>query len=146
MVSKRDQIQILIMSTSKPEITKRQQQLLNELKRCSDELSGQELHRQLHNGKKAMGLTTVYRNLQALVKQGLIRSRHLPNGEVLYAPVERDIHHLTCVNCGETTRLKGCPVKMIDLSKNTSKNFELLFHTLEYFGLCQTCSQQLNAG
>ena len=145
MVSIRDQVKILLMNTSKPEITKRQQQLLNELKRCKDELSGQELHRQLHNGEKAMGLTTVYRNLQALVKQGLIRSRHLPNGEGLYAPVERDIHHLTCVSCGETTQLKGCPVQAVDLSKKTSKKFELLFHTLEYFGLCQACSQQVNA-
>ena len=145
MVRKRDQVKILLMSTSKPEITKRQQQLLNELKNCTDELSGQELHRQLHNGEKAMGLTTVYRNLQALVKQGLIRSRHLPNGEVLYAPVERDIHHLTCVSCGETTRLKGCPVKAILAPQPTSTKFELLFHTLEYFGLCQNCSQELNA-
>ncbi len=134
------------MSKSKPKITSRQEQLLNALKKCTDELSGQELHRQLHNGEKAMGLTTVYRNLQALVKQGLIRSRHLPNGEVLYAPVERDVHHLTCVSCGETTKLKGCPVHAIDLSKKTSRKFELLFHTLEYFGLCQACSQQLNAG
>ena len=140
MVSKRDQIKILLMNASKPGISKRQQQLLNELKKCSDELSGQELHRQLHNSEKAMGLTTVYRNLQSLVKQGLIRSRHLPNGEVLYAPVERDIHHLTCVSCGETTRLQGCPVKTMDLSKKTFDKFELLFHTLEYFGLCQNCS------
>ena len=145
MVSKRDQIKILKMSTSKPEITKRQEQLLNELKRCSDELSGQELHRKLHKGEKTMGLTTVYRNLQALVKQGLIRSRHLPNGEVLYAPVERDIHHLTCVSCGETTRLEGCPVKTVDISKKVSNKFELLFHTLEYFGICQNCSRELNA-
>ena len=145
MVSIRDQIKILIMSTSKPEITKRQEQILNELKKCNDELSGQELHRKLHNGEKAMGLTTVYRNLQALVKQGLIRSRHLPNGEVLYAPVERDIHHLTCVSCGETTRLQGCPVKTVDISKKVSNKFELLFHTLEYFGICQNCSKELNA-
>ena len=88
MVRKRDQVKTLLMNTSKPEITRRQQQLLNELKKCTDELSGQELHRQLHNGEKTMGLTTGYRNLQVLVKQGLIRSRHLPNGEVLYAPVE----------------------------------------------------------
>ena len=145
MVSIRDQIKILIMSTSKPEITKRQEQILNELKKCTDELSGQELHRKLHNGEKAMGLTTVYRNLQVLVKQGLIRSRHLPNGEVLYAPVERDIHHLTCVSCGETTRLQGCPVKTVDISKKVSNKFELLFHTLEYFGICQNCSKELNA-
>ena len=144
MVSKRDQIKILIMSASKPEITKRQEQILNELKICTDELSGQELHRKLHNGERAMGLTTVYRNLQVLVKQGLIRSRHLPNGEVLYAPVERDIHHLTCVNCGETTRLQGCPVKTVDITKKVSNKFELLFHTLEYFGICQNCSKELN--
>ena len=52
MVINGDQVKILRMSTSKPEITKRQQQLLNELKRCTDELSGQELHRQLHNGER----------------------------------------------------------------------------------------------
>ena len=128
------------MSAGKPEITKRQEQLLDELMKCTDELTGQELHRKLHNGEKAMGLTTVYRNLQTLVKQGLIRSRHLPNGEVLYAPVERDIHHLTCVSCGETTRIQGCPVKAIDISKKVSRDFELLFHTLEYFGLCKKCT------
>ena len=133
------------MNINKPDITKRQQQLLNELKRCTDELSGQELHRRLHNQEKAMGLTTVYRNLQTLVKQGLIRSRHLPHGEVLYAPIERDIHHLTCVSCGETTRLRGCPVKTMHVPKKASAEFNLLFPTLEYFGLCQTCSQELNA-
>jgi len=145
MVSNRDQIKILIMNKDKPEISKRQQQLLNALKKCSDELSGQELHRQLHQSEKAMGLTTVYRNLQSLVKQGLIRSRHLPNGEVLYAPVERDIHHLTCVSCGETTQLQGCPVKTMDVPQKTAKKFELLFHTLEYFGLCQKCSHESNS-
>ena len=130
------------MSRSKPEITKRQKRLLEELQTCVDELSGQQLHRQLHQSENAMGLTTVYRNLQVLVKQGLIRSRHLPNGEVLYTPVERDIHHLTCVNCGETTPLKGCPVKDTSLPKNKGQKFELLFHTLEFFGLCEHCFQR----
>ena len=146
MVNKRDPLKILPMSRSRTEITDRQKQLLEELKKCDDELTGQELHRQLHQGEKIMGLATVYRNLQVLVKQGLVRSRHLPTGEVLYTPVERDIHHLTCVSCGETTQLQGCPVKTIDISKKTSKNFELLFHTLEYFGLCKDCSRESNPG
>ena len=132
------------MNRSKPEITKRQKQLLHELNKCADELSGQELYRSLHEGDFSMGLTTVYRHLQVLVKQRLFRSRHLPTGEVLYAPVERDIHHLTCVSCGETTRLEGCPVKTINTSMKISKKFELLFHTLEYFGLCQNCSKSIN--
>ena len=126
---------------TKPDITKRQEQLLEELQKCKDELSGQELHRQLVIDGKSMGLTTVYRNLQVLVKHGLIRSRHLPTGEVLYAPVERDIHHMTCVQCGETSKMEGCPVKDIHSPKKNTKKFQLLFHTLEYFGLCQNCYQ-----
>ena len=144
MVNKRDPLKILPMSRRRTEITDRQKQLLEELKKCDDELTGQELHRQLHQGEKTMGLATVYRNLQVLVKQGLVRSRHLPTGEVLYTPVERDIHHLTCVNCGETTKVEGCPVKTINAPKKTSKKFELLFHTLEFFGLCQNCLDKKN--
>ena len=133
------------MSRSGPAISQRQKQLLEELGMCDDEMSGQELHRRLIEGEFSMGLTTVYRNLQALMKQGLVRSRNLPTGEVLYAPLDRDIHHLTCVNCGQTTRLKGCPVKDIKLPKIKSQKFELLFHTLEFFGLCEHCHQRQNA-
>ena len=130
------------MISTESEITKRQKQLLDELRNCADELSGQQLHRLLHKGEDAMGLTTVYRNLQVLLKLGLVRSRHLPTGEVLYTPVERDIHHLTCVECGETTRLEGCPIKTLNVPKKNSKKFEFLFHTLEFFGLCHVCSSK----
>ena len=130
------------MKAVKAKISKRQEQILEILKNCDDELTGQELHRELITGDKEMGLTTVYRNLQVLMKTGLIRSRHLPTGEVLYTPVERDIHHLTCVQCGETSKIDGCPVKDIHEPKQVNKKFQLLFHTLEFFGLCQNCYQK----
>ncbi len=120
----------------------RQNQILEALGMCDDEVSGQELHRRLQQGESSMGLTTVYRNLQVLLKKGLVRSRNLPAGEVLYAPVDRDIHHLTCVDCGQSMRLKGCPVKDIKLPKNKDQKFELLFHTLEFFGLCEHCFER----
>ena len=130
------------MKAGKAKISKRQEQILEILKNCDDELTGQELHRELITGDKEMGLTTVYRNLQTLMKTGLIRSRHLPTGEVLYTPVERDIHHLTCVQCGETSKIDGCPVKDLHEPKQVNSKFQLLFHTLEFFGLCQNCYQK----
>ena len=141
MIKKRGNQKILKMMVNNLKVTKRQEQLLEVLKKCEDELSGQELHRQLIIDGKSIGLTTVYRNLQVLIKHGLIRSRHLPTGEVLYTPVDRDIHHLTCVQCGETSKMEGCPVKDIHSPKKNTKKFQLLFHTLEYFGLCQNCYQ-----
>ena len=89
MIKNTRQKKILETMVTKSDITKRQEQLLEELNKCEDELSGQELHRQLITKGKSMGLTTVYRNLQILIKHGLIRSRHLPTGEVLYTRRQR---------------------------------------------------------
>lgn len=123
-------------------LTKKQQQILDELNNCAHEVSGQQLHRTLIETSSNMGLTTVYRHLRTLQLKGLVRCRNLPKGETLYSPVNRDHHHLTCVDCGQTVVLKSCPIKNIELPKTQTKNFELLFHTLEFFGLCKSCHQR----
>lgn len=120
----------------------KQEQLLKELKRSKGELSGQDLHARLRQGQTPMGLATVYRHLRQLQQQGLVRCRHLPSGEALYAPAERDEHHLTCVDCGSTTTLEICPVHGVQLSAAHLGGFKPLFHTLEFFGLCEVCLQR----
>jgi Fur family ferric uptake transcriptional regulator len=120
-------------------LTARQQRLLDELHGAGGELSGQELHARLRGGEGAMGLATVYRNLRQLQQRGLVRSRHLPSGEALFAPAERDEHHLTCVDCGITRVLTHCPVHDVDLPREELGGFEPLYHTLEFYGLCASC-------
>ncbi|MFM8525678.1 MAG: transcriptional repressor [Cyanobacteriota bacterium] len=117
----------------------RQQLLLDQLRQVDRELSGQDLHALLRQGPQAMGLATVYRHLRQLQQRGLVRSRHLPSGEALFAPTERDEHHLTCVDCGTTVVLKHCPMHDLSLPLDQAAGFELLFHTLEFFGLCSGC-------
>ncbi|MFM7312063.1 MAG: transcriptional repressor [Cyanobium sp.] len=117
----------------------RQLQLLEQLRSAERELSGQELHALLRQGPQSMGLATVYRHLRQLQQRGLIRCRHLPSGEALFAPVERDEHHLTCVDCGATQVLSHCPMHALHLPSSQTGDFQLLFHTLEFFGLCGAC-------
>ena len=117
----------------------RQLRLLEELQRSAQEMTGQQLHRCLQDKPGAMGLATVYRNLRQLQRQGKVRCRHLPTGEALYAPVERDHHHLTCVDCGKTERLEHCPIHGLDVKAPEADNFDVIFHTLEFFGLCHSC-------
>ena len=120
-------------------VNARQQQLLEALQASRDEMSGQQLHRSLEESASAMGLATVYRNLRQLQQRGLVRCRHLPNGEALYAPIERDRHHLTCVDCGRTQALDHCPIHTMDMNVDGGDDFDLLFHTLEFFGFCRNC-------
>ena len=66
-----------------------------------------------------MGLATVYRNLRVLQQAGRVRCRHLPSGELLYSPLERDVHHLTCLECSFSQPLTSCPVQQQGLKLPT---------------------------
>lgn len=56
-----------------------------------------------------MGLATVYPHLRSLQQQGRIRCRVLPTGEALYAPVERDRHHITMYGLRQQSPAAGLP-------------------------------------
>jgi Fur family ferric uptake transcriptional regulator len=125
-----------------PKLSARQEHLLAALRDAEAELSGQDLHALLRQSVTPMGLATVYRHLRQLQQWGLVRCRHLPSGEALFAPTERDDHHLTCVDCGTTQRLAHCPVHAMELPQADMAGFLPLFHTLEFFGLCPDCQRR----
>ena len=114
------------------ELLPKQHKLLEQLVLAGQELSGQDLHARLRGTPLAMGLATVY--------------RHLPSGEALFATTERDEHHLTCVDCGRTQPLTACPIHDAHLSPEQIGGFQLLFHTLEFFGLCSDCQGRQDQG
>jgi Fur family ferric uptake transcriptional regulator len=124
------------------ELLPKQRHLLEQLVQAGQELSGQDLHARLRGTPLAMGLATVYRHLRQLQQRGLVRCRHLPSGEALFAPTERDEHHLTCVDCGRTLPLPACPMHDAHLEVHQLQGFSLLFHTLEFFGLCPDCQER----
>lgn len=119
----------------------RQQCLLQLLQQADCELSAQELHQRLKAEKPCSGLATVYRGLRLLQQAGAVRCRKLPNGETVYAPLERDDHHLICVQCGETQTLHHCPLGAggLGLSSVLMQGFRPFFHTFEIHGLCRRC-------
>jgi Fur family ferric uptake transcriptional regulator len=116
--------------------------LLGALRGAGAELSSQELHRRLSENQRSIGLATVYRQLRWLQQRGLVRSRLLPSGETLYAPVDHDAHHLTCVLCGSSVTLPVCPVHDHPLPPELAGGFQPLFHTLEYYGHCADCQNE----
>lgn len=123
----------------------KQSHLLDQPHAAGHELSGQDLHARLRGTPHGMGLATVYRHLRQLQQRGLVRCRHLPSGEALYAPTERDEHHLTCVDCGRTLPLRVCPMHDVQLQPQQLDGFQLLFHTLEFFGICPSCQDRQEA-
>ena len=123
----------------KAQRTRSQEKVLEVLQSLKKAISAQELYIELRNSKQNMGLATVYRSLEALKLQGEVKVRILPNGESVYSSINRDRHHLTCVNCHRSIPIQQCPVHELEKQLEQSHHFKVFYHTLEFFGLCDHC-------
>jgi Fur family ferric uptake transcriptional regulator len=123
----------------KAPLTRSQERLFRLLKTLNQAMSAQDLYSELRQRNESIGLATVYRALEGLKLQGAIQSRKLTNGESVYSLTQSDQHHLTCVNCGRSIPIAECPVHDLENKLEFSHQFKVYYHTLEFFGLCNSC-------
>lgn len=119
--------------------TRSQTKVLQQLQQLESGMSAQDLHSALRQAGQNLGLATVYRALEALKLEGMVQVRTLTNGEAVYAPVQQDQHHLTCLNCDRSIPIAQCPVHELERQLQASHQFKVFYHTLEFFGLCDQC-------
>jgi len=112
--------------------------LLNDL----DEFrSAQELHDELRRRGEGIGLTTVYRTLQALAANGLVDTLRTDTGESVYRRCStHHHHHLVCRACGSTVEIQGGDVEAWAAEMAREHGFSDVSHTIEIFGVCGSCS------
>jgi Fur family ferric uptake transcriptional regulator len=125
----------------KTQRTRSSNRILNLLKTLNRGISAQEIYLELRQSSQTMGLATVYRALEALKLEGAIQARTLANGESLYSCVQEDKHHLTCLQCGVSIAIHQCPVHELESQLQQSHQFKIYYHTLEFFGLCDRCTE-----
>ncbi|MFN4279356.1 Fur family transcriptional regulator [Thermosynechococcus sp.] len=113
--------------------------ILDALKASGRSLSAQELFLELRQRQTPLGLATVYRTLDHLRINGEVQTRSLPSGELVYSLVQQDQHYLTCLQCGTSVKIDRCPVQHLETELQESYQFEIFYHTLEFFGLCANC-------
>ena len=110
-------------------------------------MSAQQLHEALRRGGASVGLTTVYRSLQALADAGEVDSLLTDDGETVYRRCSPEHHHhLVCRSCGTTVEIAGPTVEAWADAMALEHGFTQISHTLELFGLCAACSREGAAG
>ena len=102
--------------------------------------SAQEIHDILQQRGEKVGLSTVYRNLQALVDAAEVDALRGADGEVRYRQCSAGHHHhLVCRNCGRTVEVEGPTVERWADRVAGEHGFTDVAHTLEIFGTCDEC-------
>jgi Fur family transcriptional regulator, ferric uptake regulator len=102
--------------------------------------SAQEIHELLRRGGGHVGLSTVYRTLQALADADEVDVLRSEDGETRYRRCSSTHHHhLVCRTCGRTLEVEGPPVERWAKSVAAEHGFTEVSHTIEIFGVCSSC-------
>jgi Fur family ferric uptake transcriptional regulator len=106
-------------------------------------LSAQDVHALLRERDAKVGLSTVYRNVQAMVARGELDAVRRDDGEVLYRKCVTDDHHhhLVCRRCGYSVEIENEDLERWTKTAARRHRFSQVTHDLEIFGLCETCTK-----
>lgn len=105
-------------------------------------VSAQDLYAQLRSQGQTVGLTTVYRALQALADAGDVDVLRTATGEVTYRRCgsEQHHHHLVCRSCGRAVEVAAPALERWVATTATAHGYVIDGHTLEITGTCRRCS------
>src|SRR3954453_22925913 len=107
--------------------------------------SAQDIHAALRSAGREVGLTTVYRHLQALSDGGLVDAWQAERGETVYRRcATTDLHHhIVCRQCGRTTEVESPEVERWADRVASAAGYTDVSHTVEVFGVCGACTKKL---
>jgi Fe2+ or Zn2+ uptake regulation protein len=122
-------------------LTKAREGIIRIFLKSKTPLSATDLNLKLEKATIRVNRTTVYREIDFLKNQKIIRELPFSDGKKRYEKwPDNHHHHLICISCDsiECVELKGC---LKDEEKKILKknNFKTLNHSLEFQGLCEKC-------
>lgn len=112
------------------------------LAESGDFRTAQEVHEALRAAGENVGLSTVYRALQAMAEHAELDVLRSEDGaEAKYRRCSATHHHhLVCRACGATVEIEGPAVERWANAVATEHGYSDISHTLELFGTCASCS------
>lgn len=119
----------------------RQRELIEEVIRSLDSFqSAQQIHQQLQQAGKRVGLATVYRTLTTLTAAEQVDAITI-DGEVRYRGCSpHHHHHIRCRSCGRTVEISAEGIERWADEVAQQHGFTDVGHSIEISGICAECS------
>jgi Fur family transcriptional regulator, ferric uptake regulator len=124
--------------------TARREAVRRVLARSDSFRSAQDIYADMRAEGAKIGLTTVYRALQALTESAEVDVLRTGDGEAVYRAcrTESHHHHLVCRVCGRTIEVAGPAVEHWAEKVGAEHGFAEVTHSVEIFGTCPDCARK----
>ena len=89
-----------------------------------------------------LSMGTVYRNLNILIEQGLVRKIDFGSTFDRYDANTAPHYHFICERCGSISDLAIPMDNSLHQKVERDSNLKVKRHRIEFFGLCESCSEE----
>lgn len=114
--------------------------ILEELRLCRNHPGADEVYLRVKERLPRISLGTVYRNLELMVSQGMIRRLNSSSGQMRFDPVAEAHCHFHCNHCGKVEDIPfAVELPELDSSHPWVRERRIQGARPEYFGLCPDC-------
>jgi Fur family ferric uptake transcriptional regulator len=122
-------------------LTKERQALFEEVFAQHGHLDAEELLAALRRQGSGISRATVYRNLDLLVRCGVVRKHRLARQRHLYEHLHagQDHEHLVCAACGRVVEFRSPAIVALLGEICRAHGFDPARHALQILGRCRAC-------
>ncbi len=97
-----------------------------------------------HVRQRTEGVTeaTVYRTLEFLAENDIIRPALNSNGHLVYEIAGHEHHHVICRSCGASVEIDHALLQKLYQQLESETGYRLATSHLTFFGLCPACRKE----
>lgn len=124
--------------------TKQKQIILSILKNSNKPMSINDIYESVREFLPAIAKSTIYRNIDSLIKQDLIDKFYLSDTELFYkikSDTKEHKHYIICDNCKKMFDLPTCPISEIQHTM-AREGFQITDHYIQISGICKDCQSK----
>jgi Fur family ferric uptake transcriptional regulator len=124
--------------------TRQRQIVLETVLSTMDHPTAEWVFRQTRRRMPRISLATVYRNLKALVEEGLVREIHAGGHPARYDGNTGRHYHIRCLSCGRVNDLPMSVDTRLEEEAGRAMNYRVVSHQVEVLGVCPLCHDTNN--
>ncbi len=135
---------IVITFRLKMNYSKQRDLILNTLRENSTHPTAENIYTLLKEANPKLSLATVYRNLNQLAQQGILRQIKGLDDSIHFDHQLHPHYHFLCQCCGKVYDVPESVAPCIDKSVEDVLNATVIHHEMSFIGVCSDCKKRHN--